>query len=528
MDTEQETWWAGHAGYPAQVLSALAAAPDRRVIRYQGRAVTGGQHIDSVAGAYGALRRAGVGRGSVLAVLTAPNSPEMLQARHAAALCGAAVCYLRTVNPGTSALMLAAADQAEILRVAGATALYTDEFSAPRAEELARGAGIALVRGPGPGPQHVRFAPVEPADLALIMFTSGSTGRPKGIRVSCRAWDGTVRMAAASVADLPRIVSLFCTPLSHTAGPMVDGVLAMGGAVSLLAQFEPDAAIRAVVEHGVTQTFLATTQLYRLLDLLEDRGQRTAADAGLAGLRRLVYGGSSAAPARLAAALRVFGPALRQMYGTTESNRISFLEAAEHADPRLLDSVGRPFPEVEVGVVGLDNGEPVPDGEPGEVRVRSAQMMDGYLDEEQTAGVIRDGWYHTGDIGYRDERGYLHLLDRMADVAKIDGTKVYPAVVERELLGIAGVAMAVVYGIRDEDGVERLHAAITCRPGVPVDPGEIRDRVSAALTPSHAPERVLVLDELPMNASGKPDRMRLRRLDRLGPAPGRPAAHSRP
>lgn len=517
MATALGAWWAGAQGYVPEVLSTVAADPDKEILHYGGSALTGAEYLRSVTGIHRALREAGAKRGTVVAVLTASNSPEMVAVRYATHLLDGAVCYLRSTNPGSSASMLSAGDQLEILRATGASVLYTDRVSAGRGAELAQDAGIALV-GPGvPGAIDASPSddpgPVEPAgghpdDLALVMFTSGSTGRPKGIRKSRGAWEGTVRTAIAAPREAAEITALFSTPLSHTAGPMVDGALGAGGKVLLLPEFDAEPVARAVAEHAVTRTFMATTHLYRLLDVLGDPALR----AGVAGLNRLIYGGSSAAPARIAEAIALFGPVLLQVYGTSESGRITFLGPAEHADPRLAATVGRPFPEVVVEARDLDTGELLDGGQVGELWMRSPQLMDSYLDDALTADVLRDGWYRTGDIGYRDERGYFHLLDRVAEVVKIDGVKVYPAVVEREVQAIAGVAAAAVYGVRDEDGSEHLHAAITCRPGTLVTAGEVRAHLSTNLSPAHAPERVLVLDEVPLNAAGKADKPQLRLL----------------
>ncbi|MFJ9693235.1 class I adenylate-forming enzyme family protein [Kitasatospora sp. NPDC101183] len=512
-------WWSGTGGYVPEVLGAVAAHPGKVVLRHPGGEMTAAEYLRAVTGTYRTLRANGVGRGTVVAVLTAPNSPDMITVRHAAHLAGAAVCFLRSTNPGTSAAMLPLTDQLGILRDTGAGVLYADAAGAARAAELAGQAGALLV-GPGqvgaagvaptddPGPVAPERG--EPEDLAVVMFTSGSTGRPKGIRKSVRAWEGTVRIAIEAPAEAPEVTALFSTPLSHSAGLLVDGALAVGGEVVLLPEFDAAEVARAVAEHRVTRTFMATTQLYRLLDHLDDLGHRDAGAAGLDGLRLLSYSGTSAAPGRLARALEVFGPILLQLYGTTESGRISFLDPAGHADPALAATVGRVFPEVEVRVHDVDTGALLADGQVGEVRMRSPQILDGYLDPALDAAALHEGWYRTGDIGYRDERGYLHLLDRVSEVVKVDGVKVYPAVVERELLTLPGVALAAVYGVRDADGTEHLHAALTCRPGTAVEPEAVRKHISASLAPALAPERVLVLDELPMNAGGKPDRARLR------------------
>ncbi|MGW2919457.1 class I adenylate-forming enzyme family protein [Streptomyces angustmyceticus] len=519
MVTAGEAWWSNAGGYVPDVLRALAKHPGKVVLRYPDTELTAADYLRTVTGTYRALRATGVRRGTVVAVLTAPNSPDMITVRHAAHLAGAAVCFLRSTNPGTSTAMLPLTDQLRILRDTGATILYADRTSAARAAELAERSAAVLV-GPGQA-GSVGIVPTddpgsivpecgEPDDLAVVMFTSGSTGRPKGIRKSLRAWEGTVRIAIESPAETAEITALFSTPLSHSAGLLVDGALAVGGSVVLLPEFDANQVARTVTEHRVTRTFMATTQLYQLLDHLDDLGHRDAKAAGLASLRSLSYSGTSAAPSRIAAAHEVFGPILLQLYGTTESGRITFLDPAGHADAGLAATVGRAFPEVEVEVRDLDTGELLADGQVGEIRMRSPQLMDGYLDPALDADALRDGWYRTGDIGYRDERGYLHLLDRVSDVVKVDGVKVYPTVVERELLTFPGVALAAVYGVRDTDGTEHLHAALTCRPGTLVESDAVRKHISSSLSPALAPERVLVLDELPMNATGKPDKARLR------------------
>ncbi|MFF5858363.1 class I adenylate-forming enzyme family protein [Streptomyces sp. NPDC012751] len=509
-------WWTGHRGYAAGIMSALRADPDRVAVHWRGEAVPAGALVRAVTAAAHTLEGLGVGPGSVVGVLVAPNSPDMLVARYAAHLLGGAVCYLRSTNPGTTAHVLAADAQLRILLDTSAAVLFTDEEHAGRALLLAdRARGRIAVTGTGPhragvvpvaaGAHDVVAAAWEPRALALIAFTSGSTGRPKGISLSARAWDSVVSATGASITEGARARLLVVTPLSHTVGPMADSVLAAGGTVHLHEEPDAEAVLRTVAEHRITRTFLATTHLYRLLD------HSGTAGADLSSLHQLIYSGSAASPARIAEANKVFGPVLVQGYGTSEGGRITLLDPGDHQDPDLLGTVGRPFPEVEVGIRDPDTRRELPVGTAGEVWVRSPHVMTGYWsDPALSARVLDDGWYRTGDIGRLDERGYLRLLDRVADVVKTGGVKVYPADVERELLAVPGVAQAAVYGVRDLDDVEHLHAAIVPRPGADVAVEDVRARVGAALSPQHVPEEVLLLDELPLNATGKPDKPRLR------------------
>ncbi|WP_328345671.1 class I adenylate-forming enzyme family protein [Micromonospora sp. NBC_00421] len=519
-----EHWWSASQSYVSEILSLLAAAPDREVAYWRGEVFSGGDLIRSVTETFLALRDRGVGKGDVVAILVAPNSPEMLTARYATQLLGGAVCYLRTTNPGTRTTVLPLDHQIQILRETEAVTVYADAESAERAAKLADGGGVPVTRlDPGERDEVSRVGVAdtpgaeswEPDALAFIGFTSGSTGRPKGIRLSGRAWEATSRAWMQLGGEAGCGSMLASTPLSHGVAPLVDAVLAMGGALHLQESFDAGSFVHTVsTEKEISWTFMATNHVFQLIDHLLERGVRDSdavEAAGLSTLKRIIYGGSPAAPARIAQAFRLFGPVLAQGYATTESGRITTLTPPEHGDPQLAATVGRPFPEVDVVVCNPDSGAQLTVGEVGEVRVRSPQMMDGYhRDPELTARVLRDGWYSTGDIGRLDERGYLTLLGRVADVIKVGGVKVHPIVLEAEILSHPGVRHAAVYGVRDEDGSEHIHAAIECDPAEVVDVETIRAGIAETLSPIHVPEKFNVLSALPMNSNGKPDKVLLR------------------
>ncbi|MGW5343732.1 class I adenylate-forming enzyme family protein [Streptomyces sp. NPDC004050] len=519
-----EHWWSASKSYVSEILSLLAAAPDREFVHWRGEAFSGGDLVRSVTDAFLALRNRGVGKGDVVAILVAPNSPEMLTVRYATHLLGGAVCYVRTTNPGTRATVLPLDHQIQILRETEAVTIYADAEGAERAAELADGSGIPVTRiqrGESDGAAGADVAEIpdavswDPDALAFIGFTSGSTGRPKGIRLSGRAWEATMRawMGVGREYDCASI--LVSTPLSHGVATMADAVFALGGALYLHETFDAEKFVDTVsAEKEVSWTFMATNHVFQVIDHLLERGIRDRAAfeaAGLSSLKRIVYGGSPAAPARIAQGYQIFGASLAQGYATSESGRITILTPEEHGDPELAATVGRPFPEVEVTVCNSNSGEQLAVGEIGEVRVRSPQMMDGYNgNPELTAQVLRDGWYFTGDIGRLDERGYLTLLGRVAHVIKVGGVKVHPIVLEAEILSHPGVRHAAVYGVQDADGSDHIHAAIECDPAEVVDIEDIRAGIAEALSPIHVPEKIHVLGELPMNSNGKPDKVLLK------------------
>lgn len=517
-------WWSASQSYVSEILSLLAAAPDRDVVYWRGRAFSGADLIRSVTETFRALHDRGVRRGDVVAILVAPNSPEMLTVRYATHLLGGAVCYLRTTNPGTKATVLPLDHQIQILRGTEAVTVYADTENLERATDLADGTGVLVTRLRTGEPDKAGRAdvsdfpvavPWEPDALAVVSFTSGSTGRPKGIRLAGRAWEAAVREWMKLGRESDCASALLSTPLSHGVASMADAIFVLGGAVYLHESFDVEKFVHAVAaEENISWTFMATTHVFQLIDHLFEQGIRDSAAvqaAGLSSLKRIVFGGSSAAPARIAQAFRLFGTALCQGYGTSETGQITNLTPPEHGDPAFSSTVGRPLPGVDVVVCGLDSGAQLTAGEIGEIHVRSPQLMDGYNgNPELTAQALRDGWYYTGDIGFLDDRGYLTLLGRVADVIKVDGVKVHPLVVEAEIISCPGVRNAAVYGVRDEDGTEHIHAAIECDPTEVVEVANIRARIAERLTMIHVPEKMNILRALPMNSNGKADKVILR------------------
>jgi fatty-acyl-CoA synthase len=503
-----DAWWSGHEGYVARIMSKLAATADHAVVHWRGRAITAGELVDEVTRTARALREQGIGPGEMLGVLVAPNGPATLTVRYAAHLLGATVCYLRSVNAASTAPVLSVDDQLGMALEISAT-LVADVENEESAAVLADRSGgrVPLIRTaelPQGGPD--RAAGPDRDAAAVVCLTSGSTGKPKGIQLSFQAWESRFTCTGASLTEGEQAKFLVVTPLSHTAGPVADAVLAAGGALVLLDQMRAEEVLAAVAEHGITRTFVATPHLYELVTAYRAR------PTDLSSLQRLIYGGSAASPARIAEAAELFGSILVQGYGTNESGSISCLLPSEHADPDLVHTVGRPFPNVEVRVCRPDLDEQVPTGEVGEVCVRSQHLMDGYWqDPARTATVLRGGWYRTGDLGLLDAQGRIRLLDRIADVIKANGIKIYPTAVERAILGIPGVAQAAVYGVRDAENIEHVHAAIVAREGAQVGAEQVRARVTSVLSALHAPAQVWLRETMPLNSTGKPDKPRLRR-----------------
>ncbi|WP_217142840.1 class I adenylate-forming enzyme family protein [Streptomyces sp. AC627_RSS907] len=500
--------------YARRVLAALERDPDRVVLRRPGTAVTAGELRASTLGASALLHTHGVGPGTTVAILTGPNHPLMLSARYAVHLLGATSVYIRSMNPRTDTETFPLATQAGLLRDLDVSLLLVDgadEDVAACGRRLARrrpGLTVLPIPRTADGHDTVPDAPPpRPDDLAVVDFTSGSTGRPKMVAQRHDTREHLVARLADGLDPRGPATLLSVTPISHTTAPMADAVLCGGGTVVLHDEFDADATLAAIAGQRVTDVYLAVPHLYRLLD------HPLVTSYDLSSLRRVTYSGTPAAPDRVRQAVRILGDVLIQVYGTTEAGGISSLTPLDHREPELLGSAGRPFPWVRVEIRAPGSGTGLGRGQSGEIWVSSPTVSAGYLDDaELTEATYRDGWLRTGDLGHWDRYGYLRLDGRVGDVIKHGGLKLDPAAIEAALLGHPQVRQAAVFGVRDEDFVEQVHAAVELYSGAGHTSCDLHDYVAATLTPEHAPVAVSVWPRLPLTPSGKPDRARLRSL----------------
>jgi fatty-acyl-CoA synthase len=483
--------------YVSRLLRALE--PGRAVLHWPGGSLTGSNLRERILGSAAALAAAGAGPGSLVGILTEPNEPAMLWTRYAAHHLGAAVTHVRSMNARSDREHLPLAEQARILRGTGSRLLVVDGRNRDRGRQLAEAVpGVVLVDADARGPGKTPPAPYRPGELAVVDLTSGSTNAPKLVRVSFGAREARVRHSEGDHAPGRPLTLLCVTPVSQSTATMVDSVLLGGGVVVLHPDFDADRVLDAVAGQRITDVYLAVPHLYRLLD-----HPRLAA-TDLSSLRQVLYTGTAAAPARIAAAAAVFGGALTQLYGSTEAGGICALTPLDHQEPELLGAVGRPFSWVTVEVRDAA-GTPVPRGGTGELWVRSDTLMTGYVDGPK---VPRDGWLRTGDLAFQDPYGYFHLVGRTANVIKTNGLHVHLAEIERTLLTHPAVANAAVFAVRDHEYAQHAHAAVELRSDCPVE--ALRAHVAERLSPAHVPARITPWPRLPLLASGKPDQLRLR------------------
>jgi acyl-CoA synthetase (AMP-forming)/AMP-acid ligase II len=230
-------------------------------------------------------------------------------------------------------------------------------------------------------------------------------------------------------------------------------------------------------------------------------------------LRLLIYGAAIMPPEKIRRARGMFGPVIATNYGLTEAPQIiTALTPEEGTDESTIASVGRASFMTCVGVMD-PAGNLLPADEQGEVVVSGDLLMSGYLDNpEQTTEALVDGWLHTGDVGYLDERGFLFLKDRLKDVIITGGFNVYPSDVEAALVAHPAIHECVVFGLPDEKWGEAVQVAVELRDGAIASADDIIAFAKQQVGSVQAPKRVHFLDSLPRSAVGKVQRREVRAL----------------
>ena len=349
-----------------------------------------------------------------------------------------------------------------------------------------------------------------PADLVAIIATGGTTGAAKGVRVPNRSW-GTLMETIGALMPATDPVCLASAPLTHAAGPVAMAAIAMGATVVVLPRFDAELVMRAIGEHRVTHMFLPPTALYAML------AHPGARRFDYSSLKYFLLAGSPVSPDKFRQAVEVFGPCLCQSYGQTEAHMIvtwlppevvSAAAGGEH--PERLMSCGRPSYSVRVEIMD-DEGRLLPAGEVGEIVVRGGLVGDGYFElPDATAEARAFGWHHTGDVGRKDEQGFVYIVDRKKDMIVTGGFNVFSAEVEAAVMELDGVRECAVIGAPDERWGEAVTAIVALNEGSGVTPDAIIARCKARLGGVKAPKAVHIWPEVPRTAAGKFDKKAIR------------------
>ena len=444
-------------------------------------------------------------------VVTMANCPEVSIAYQALWRAGA------VVTPAT--FLLPAPDLRHVIADAGATAVLTTPEFAPKVLESVSGLDcvrwVICTEDLGDGAlslQELEQADPKPIvdraddDLAALLYTGGTTGRAKGVMLSHANlhFSGRAAHEAAYIEGINR--GLMTLPLSHAYGLLVT-IAAFHNpeqqVVVLLRWFDPGKFLDAIGEHQLQASAVVPTMLQVLLSYpLEG--------FDLSSLRYLSSGGAPLAPeVEQEFTRRVPSVSIRQGYGLTETAALVSTNPAGREKP---GSVGLPVPGTDVKIVD-DLGEQLPKGEIGEICCRSPGLMHGYWKAPEATGqALRDGWLHTGDVGYEDEDGYLFIVDRKKDLIIRAGFNVYPRDVEDALLEHPAVQMAAVVGRPSASHGEEVVAFVSLHADTEVTGEEIVEWARERIGGYRYPREVHVVDVVPLTPVGKIDRKALRSL----------------
>ncbi|RPE37896.1 long-chain acyl-CoA synthetase [Streptomyces sp. Ag109_O5-1] len=480
----------------SHLVSSARTYPDRLALRLGDAAVSYRELDELSARTAGLLRERGVRPGDRVALML-PNVPEFALVYYGVLRAGGVVVPM---NP-----LLKAREIDYYLDDSGARLLFAWHDFADEAHEGARRADAeAVVVGPGAFDELLRSAtPLDeptvrqPDDTAVVLYTSGTTGRPKGAELTHANLAQNCHIAATEVFRLtPDDVIFGGLPLFHAFGQTctLNAAVTSGACLTLLPRFDAAKALAVVEKHGVT-VFAGVPTVYSRL--VRQPGKEAYDVSRL----RACLAGGAAMPVQVQQDFRTaFGCAVLEGYGLSETSPVVSVNTLQ-AGPRP-GSVGIPIPGVQVRLV--DNGTEVPQGETGEITVRGHNVMKRYWKRpEETAAAIRDGWFHTGDLGRVDRDGYLWIVGRKKDVIIRGGYNVYPREVEEVLYEHPAVADAAVIGIPDPDLGEEVGAAVVLRPGARTTAEELREYVKGQVAAYKYPRKVWIADTLPKGPTGK-------------------------
>jgi len=478
--------------FPGPVLAALRDAPGRPAFEIGSRTVSRAELLEMVHRLAGGLQDAGLGPGLGVGLVLS-LSPEAYAVHLAAHALG---CRVAAARPGWSPPQLADAMREQI------DAVVSDQSPAgtaagpqgvPEGVPVLRLADLLARAGPGGSIREQ----ARPGDVARLTYTSGSTGQPKACAHTYRA---------ISLAYLPdRWAPVLAELLTHFERCLIHQSLAspvmftylgrclVAGGTVVLADERP--LPEAIERYRITATMMPPARL--------DHVMRSSAD--LSSLRAVVLGGSPAGPQLLRTATERLGPIVWQGYGQGEAGVISMLTPDDIAVGHIT-SVGRPLPAVEVAIRG------------GEICVRSPHMMAGYWSQpEQTLEVLRDGWLHTRDLGHLDADGLLYLTGRARDVIMVNAEVCYAGAIERVLAEHPQVVHAYVVGVPDRETGEAIHAFVVPAADQAPDAEVLIELVRMRLSANSVPTSITVIRDVPVSASGKPDKRALLGRTRTSP-----------
>lgn len=504
------------------VERAVERLGDRLCLDFEGQRFTYRQVLDGAQRMQTALAAFGFARGTN-AVVSMLNNPLLFPAMQAIFRTGAAAV---PVMP-----QAAAAKLRYVIEDTQAACVLCDEPRLATVREAVAGLSCVqriLVQGSAPSPAHpadsasktpsetaleslLDFAPftmlpaISEDDVAVILYSSGTTGRPKGVLLT----HGNLLAAMVAINDAAQLdswqgprITVSAMPIAHIFGVAIMNDLfatpphlADASLLVLMRWFDPERFMAMIQEHRCTTMPAVPTMLALLLN------HPRAGDYDLSSLQEVICGGAPLSPELAQAFMQRFPCRIREVYGLTEATGMGSVN--RRTETYRAGSAGRAYCNTELRIAD-DAGHDVPTNSRGEICLRGPTVMKGYHNRPQdTADAIRDGWLHTGDIGYLDQDGHVYVVDRKKDMIIRGGENIYPAELEDVLYAHEAVAEAAVVGAPDAVYGESVVAFVVLRSGTCVDQDQIIEHVGRHVARFKAPSRVYFIDALPKSNIGK-------------------------
>ncbi len=478
--------------------------PDKPFAVFRDDIVTYGEIVERSAAVAAGLHERGVSSGDVVGLLSY-NNVEFLITIFGANYLGSIVMPLNW--------RLAPAEIRFILEHSEARALVCDGALVEPANEATKEVDqlIRVVLSPTSVDGWQQFSELPAAadpsvrartegdDIHRLMYTSGTTGRPKGVMITYAnlAWKNYAHISEFGFTEAD--VGLACGPLYHVGALdlTTTSLIAVGATTILHATFDPERVVDEIERSRVTTVWMAPSMVRAVLDLprIEERDLSSV---------RLLIGGGEKMPIPFIERLQRAFPAawFADAYGLTETvSGDTFLDRASTRSK--VGSVGRPCQYLEVDIWD-EHGSSLPPGERGEVVLRGPKVFKGYWrDEDATSAAFAGGWFHTGDIGLKDDDGYLYIVDRLKDMIVSGGENIASSEIERVLYEHAAVLEAAVVGRPDARWGEVPVAYVVVSPDATTTPDELLAHCRRQLARFKTPKAVILIDALPRNPSGK-------------------------
>ena len=485
----------------ANIIEAHPA--DKIALISRGRETTYGTLRDQVAGARGGLLELGVRPGDSVALLIANN--RLFVVSYLAVLgIGAIAVPLNPTSPGAEIERELSAVGASTV-VVGPSALaswkHVDRAKVPTVQfvvvaegDLAEATSLDQLMVSPAAP----IADVDDDQIAVLIFTSGTAGSPRAAMLSHGNLLANIEQASqADSSTRPDDVVYGVLPMFHIFGlNVVLGIsFAVGATVVLVQRFDPSTAMETIRDRKVT-VVPGAPPMWVAFSQCED----APADS-FATVRSASTGAAKMPEEAIRRMESLFGVQLAEGYGLTEASPV--VTSSRDGQVRI-GSVGKVLDGIDVRLVD-ETGDDVLDGDAGEIWVKGPNVFKGYLnDPVSTARVLTaDGWLRTGDIAITDDDGFLYLIDRAKDLIIVSGFNVYPKEVEDVLIDYPGVAEVGVIGVPHPHTGEAVKAFVVAAPGVHLDEDALIDHCLDQLARYKCPSKILFVDELPRNVSGK-------------------------